>query len=136
MLFINALVSFLCKKSFNILIDVKTLFYYAIIPIVLYNGTQVWDVPTRFRDIVYNGDLFDVNNSYTKEELLERKSMTSAIFLLDQKIKPLEFRHNQINNRLAYWSIIYLIVPYRKNNLTIKLVRLFWLLIYFTRRSI
>ncbi|MBB6713469.1 Rpn family recombination-promoting nuclease/putative transposase [Clostridium gasigenes] len=111
MLFINALVSFLCEKSFNILIDVKTLFYYAIIPIVLYNGTQVWDVPTRFRDIVYNGDLFgdsiidfkydlfDVNNSYTKEELLERKSMTSAIFLLDQKIKPLEFRHLKINNR-------------------------------------
>lgn len=75
----------------------------AIIPIVLYNGTKVWDVPTRFRDIVYNSnlfgesiidfkyDLFDVNNSYSKEELLERKSMTSAIFLLDQKINPLEF---------------------------------------------
>jgi hypothetical protein len=70
---------------------------------VEYNGKAVWDVPTRFRDIVeseelfgdhiidFRYDLFDVNNKYSKEELLKNKSITSAIFLLDQKIEPKEF---------------------------------------------
>ena len=75
----------------------------AVVPIVLYNGQHKWDVPTRFSDIVYNGqifghnivdfnyDIFDVNHDYTKEELIETKSITSAIFLLDQKVSPVEF---------------------------------------------
>lgn len=40
-------------------------------------------------DFKYN--LFDVNNKYLKEELVKNKSITSAIFLLDQKIDPKEF---------------------------------------------
>lgn len=32
-----------------------------------------------------------MNNEYTKEELLEKSSITSAIFLLDQKMEPEEF---------------------------------------------
>ncbi|MGL5068972.1 MAG: Rpn family recombination-promoting nuclease/putative transposase [Sarcina sp.] len=75
----------------------------AVIPIVLYNGKQVWDVPNEFRKMFCNEekfhsgvlnftyDIFDVNNGFTKEELLEKKDATSAIFLLDQKIKAEEF---------------------------------------------
>ena len=75
----------------------------AIIPIVLYNGKTPWDAKVRFRDIINNGalygnniidftyDVIDINNKYSKEDLLNLKSMTSAIFLLDQKIDPQEF---------------------------------------------
>lgn len=75
----------------------------AVIPIVLYNGKHVWDVPTKFRDIVYNGemfkdhmidftyDIFDINHRYTKNELIEKKCITSAIFMLDQKVEAIEF---------------------------------------------
>ncbi|MGL5647062.1 MAG: Rpn family recombination-promoting nuclease/putative transposase [Clostridium sp.] len=75
----------------------------AVVTIVLYNGNQVWDVPTEFRRMFYNEekfhsgilnfayDIFDVNNGFTKEELLEHKNVTSAIFLLDQKITAMEF---------------------------------------------
>lgn len=35
--------------------------------------------------------LFDVNHEYTKEELIENNNISSAIFLLDQKVEPLEF---------------------------------------------
>ncbi|MGL5650030.1 MAG: Rpn family recombination-promoting nuclease/putative transposase [Clostridium sp.] len=75
----------------------------AVIPIVLYNGKQVWDVPTEFRKMFYGEekfhsgilnftyDIFDINNGFTKEELLEQKNVTSAIFLLDQKITAIEF---------------------------------------------
>ena len=75
----------------------------AVIPIVLYNGKHIWDVPTKFRDIVYNGeifkdhmidfsyDIFDINHSYTKEELIQKKCITSAIFMLDQKVEAIEF---------------------------------------------
>ncbi|MPQ43547.1 Rpn family recombination-promoting nuclease/putative transposase [Clostridium tarantellae] len=81
----------------------KNLKIPAVIPIVLYNGKIPWDVPTNFKDIIYNSDifgnniidfkydLFDVNNKFSKEDLLKSKSMTSAIFLLDQKIDALEF---------------------------------------------
>jgi hypothetical protein len=31
------------------------------------------------------------NNKYTKEELIKNRNITSAIFLLDQKVEPLEF---------------------------------------------
>lgn len=82
------------KKGFNI---------PAVVPIVLYNATRKWNAPRYFKDIVRNNELFDenivnfkyelfdVNNEYTKEELIENKNITSAIFLLDQKVEPLEF---------------------------------------------
>lgn len=77
----------------------------AIIPIVLYNGQQVWDVPKQFRKMIYNEELFgnnilnfeynifDISNDekLTKDNLIELKNVTSAIFLLDQKIDALEF---------------------------------------------
>lgn len=75
----------------------------AVVPLVLYNGKNKWDAVTRFRDITCSGNLFsdniidfrydilDVNNKYTKEELIKNKRVTSAIFLLDQKIDPEEF---------------------------------------------
>lgn len=75
----------------------------AVVPLVLYNGKAAWDVPVRFRDIVeseelfgdniidFKYNLFDVNNKYSKEELINNKGITSAIFLLDQKIEPKEF---------------------------------------------
>ena len=31
------------------------------------------------------------NHQYTKEELIKNNNITSAIFLLDQKVEPLEF---------------------------------------------
>jgi predicted transposase/invertase (TIGR01784 family) len=75
----------------------------AVIPIVLYNGKKAWDAPQRFREIVSGSELFgnsiidfeysifDVNNKYTKEDLIKNKNITSAIFLLDQKIDAEEF---------------------------------------------
>ena len=59
--------------------------------------------PRYFRDIVNKSELFgdnivnfkyqlfDVNHQYTKEELIKNNNITSAIFLLDQKVEPLEF---------------------------------------------
>lgn len=82
------------KKGFNI---------PAVVPIVLYNATRKWNAPRYFKEIVRNNELFDenivnfkyelfdVNNEYTKEELIENKNITSVIFLLDQKVEPLEF---------------------------------------------
>ena len=82
------------KKGFNV---------PAVIPIVLYNATRKWNVPRYFKDIVKNNELFgenivnfkyelfDVNHQYTKEELIKNNSITSAIFLLDQKVEVLEF---------------------------------------------
>lgn len=81
----------------------KNLKIPAIIPLVLYNGEEKWDVPKEFRKIIYNEklfgdgllnfkyDLFDINNDYTKEQLMNSKNVTAAIFLLDQKIDALEF---------------------------------------------
>lgn len=75
----------------------------AVIPIVLYNSTRKWTVPRYFKDIVNNSgifgenivnfkyELFDINHEYTKEELIKNKNITSAIFLLDQKVEPIEF---------------------------------------------
>ena len=82
------------KKGFNV---------PAVIPIVLYNATREWNVPRYFKDIVRNNELFgdnivnfkyelfDVNHEYTKEQLIKNNNITSAIFLLDQKVEPLEF---------------------------------------------
>ncbi|MGL5693123.1 MAG: Rpn family recombination-promoting nuclease/putative transposase [Peptostreptococcaceae bacterium] len=71
----------------------KNLKIPAVVPIVLYNGEQVWDVPNEFRQIIYNEnlfgngllnfkyDVFDVNNKFSKEELLSSKNVTAAIFI-------------------------------------------------------
>jgi len=83
------------KKNKNFLIP-------PIVPIVLYNGSETWDVPTEFRSIIKNQDLFDNSllnfkyllfdiNRLNKEELLNNKSISSMIFLLDRKMKPKEF---------------------------------------------
>ncbi|MEG2935806.1 MAG: Rpn family recombination-promoting nuclease/putative transposase [Clostridium sp.] len=70
---------------------------------VLYNGKSRWNAKINFADMMdgrelfgdnilnFKYDIFDINNTYTKEELLNNKNMTSAIFLLDQKINPVEF---------------------------------------------
>ena len=77
----------------------------AVIPIVLYNGDQKWDVPKEFREMIYNEelfgssilnftyDVFDISNDekFNKENLISNKNITSAIFLLDQKVDPEEF---------------------------------------------
>lgn len=39
----------------------------------------------------FSYNIFDVNNGFTKEELVDSKNVTAAIFLLDQKIIPQEF---------------------------------------------
>jgi len=82
------------KKGFNV---------PAVIPIVLYNATREWNAPKYFKDIVnkselfgdnivnFKYELFDINHEYTKEELIKNNNITSAIFLLDQKVDPLEF---------------------------------------------
>ncbi len=82
------------KKGFNV---------PAVIPIVLYNATRKWNAPRYFKDIVNKSELFgenivnfkyklfDINHEYTKEELIKNNNITSAIFLLDQKVDPLEF---------------------------------------------
>ena len=81
----------------------KNLKIPAVVPLVLYNGESKWDVEQEFRKIIDNEeifgeglinfkyDLFDVNNSFTKAELIDSKNVTSAIFLLDQKIDEIEF---------------------------------------------
>ncbi|MBU5488037.1 Rpn family recombination-promoting nuclease/putative transposase [Clostridium sp. MSJ-8] len=81
----------------------RTMKIPAVIPIVLYNGEKVWDVPKEFRKIIYKEKLFgdglinftydiiDVNNDLDKEELINSNNVSSAIFLLDQKIDAIEF---------------------------------------------
>ena len=75
----------------------------AVVPIVLYNGKKPWDAEVSFRKIVSKEELFgnsiidftyniiDINNNYSKDTLLTLKSVTGAIFLLDQKINEEEF---------------------------------------------
>ena len=75
----------------------------AVVPIVLYNGKKPWDAEVSFRNIISKEELFgsciidftyniiDVNNNYSKEELLTLKNITGTIFLLDQKINEKEF---------------------------------------------
>ena len=71
--------------------------------LVLYNGKKIWDVPNEFRKIIYNENLFgngllnfkydviDVNNDFSKDELINSKNVSSAIFLLDQNMDAIEF---------------------------------------------
>ncbi|OOM78989.1 hypothetical protein CLPUN_17160 [Clostridium puniceum] len=77
----------------------------AVIPIVLYNGEEIWDVPREFRKMIYNEelfsnnilnfsyDVFDISNDekFKKNKLIDIKNVTAAIFLLDQKMDALEF---------------------------------------------
>lgn len=77
----------------------------AVVPIVLYNGEQVWNVPKEFRKMIYNEelfgnnilnftyDVFDISNDkrFEKDKLVASQNVTSAIFLLDQKMDALEF---------------------------------------------
>lgn len=74
----------------------------AIIPIVTYNGIDGWHVPKHFKEKIKGYERFgesivdfkylllDVNR-YEKEELIDKKSITSAIFLLDQKVDVKEY---------------------------------------------
>ena len=69
----------------------------AIIPIVLYNGSQQWDAVIEFKDLINQADTFqdylvnfryilvDVDN-YNKEELLEISNSISLILMMDQTI--------------------------------------------------
>lgn len=74
----------------------------AIIPIVTYNGIDKWYVPKRFREKIDTPELFGTNlldfeyilldvNRYGKAELIEKQSIASAVFLLDQKIDVMEY---------------------------------------------
>lgn len=79
----------------------------AIVPIVTYNGKDKWNVPVSFKEKIMKYELFgdklldfeyvllDVNR-YEKEVLLQKESISSAIFLLDQKVEYEEYM-----NRLA-----------------------------------
>nr|WP_307992107.1 Rpn family recombination-promoting nuclease/putative transposase [uncultured Niameybacter sp.] len=79
----------------------------AIVPIVTYNGKDKWSVPVSFKEKITKYELFgdklldfkyvllDVNR-YEKEILLQKESISSAIFLLDQKVGYEEYM-----NRLA-----------------------------------
>ncbi|MHC1749614.1 MAG: Rpn family recombination-promoting nuclease/putative transposase [Cellulosilyticaceae bacterium] len=79
----------------------------AIVPIVTYNGKDKWNVPLAFKEKITKYELFgdklldfeyvllDVNR-YEKEVLLQKESISSAIFLLDQKVEYEEYM-----NRLA-----------------------------------
>lgn len=40
----------------------------------------------------FSYSLFDVNNDYSKEELINNQNITSAIFLLEPKIDAEEFK--------------------------------------------
>ncbi|MEG1001117.1 MAG: Rpn family recombination-promoting nuclease/putative transposase [Cellulosilyticaceae bacterium] len=79
----------------------------AIVPIVTYNGKDKWSTPLTFKEKVTKYKLFGDNlldfeyvlldvNRYAKEVLLEKESISSAIFLLDQKVDYEEYM-----NRLA-----------------------------------
>ena len=77
----------------------------AVIPIVLYNGEEIWNVPREFRKMIYNEeffgnnilnftyDVFDISNDekLEKNKLIDIRNVTAAIFLLDQKMDELEF---------------------------------------------
>ena len=73
-----------------------------IVPIVLYNGAEKWEVSTSFKDKLQQADLFGnhalnfeyvlINiNKYSEEQLMKIENIVSAIFLLDQKIDAEEF---------------------------------------------
>lgn len=74
----------------------------AIVPIILYNGTNKWTVAKELKDIISNSEVFADNilnfkyefidiNIYGKDELYNKQDISSAIFLLDQNINRIEF---------------------------------------------
>lgn len=74
----------------------------AIVPIVLYNGQYKWTVEKKFKNVINKNELFGNNiidfeyilidiNKYEKEELMKLKNISSAVFLLDQKVDIEEF---------------------------------------------
>lgn len=74
----------------------------AIVPIVLYNGAKTWTVARCLKEVISNSnilggsildfkyELIDINR-YNKDDLLKNRSISSAIFLLDQNINRIEF---------------------------------------------
>lgn len=90
------------KEVKNETIKKKDFMLPAIIPIVAYNGADKWHVPTHFKEKIKGYELFGKNlldfeyilldvNQYDKEELIDKQSIASAIFLLDQKIDVEEY---------------------------------------------
>jgi Uncharacterized conserved protein len=68
----------------------------------LYNGEYKWSAEKNFKNIINHSELFGNNvvdfeyvlidiNKFEKEELMELGNITSAIFLLDQKVDIHEF---------------------------------------------
>ncbi len=90
------------KEVKNEAIKKKDFMLPAIIPIVAYNGADKWHVPTHFKEKIKEYERFGTTlldfeyilldvNQYNKEELIEKQSIASAIFLLDQKIDVEEY---------------------------------------------
>lgn len=79
----------------------------AIVPIVTYNGKDRWNVPLTFKEKITKYELFgdrlldfqyvllDINR-YDKEILLQKESISSAIFLLDQKVGYEEYMNRLV----------------------------------------
>lgn len=74
----------------------------AIVPIVTYNGAREWNMPLNFKEKINAYELFEDKilnfeyvlldvNRYKKSELVEKESISSAIFLLDQKVDVKEY---------------------------------------------
>ncbi|HAX73506.1 MAG TPA: transposase, partial [Firmicutes bacterium] len=76
--------------------NVKDLKLPIIFPIVLYNGKEKWNAALELKDLYENADLYgngilnfkydilDVNNNYSKQELIDNPNLTSVLFLFDQ----------------------------------------------------
>ena len=70
----------------------------AIVPIVLYNGEEIWDVPTEFRKMIYNEELFGdniLNFKYdifdiSNDKKFEKEKIEGKDF--DLKVKVFFFR--------------------------------------------
>lgn len=80
----------------------------SIVPIVLYTGKKKWTVARSLREVLSNSELFGDSildfkyefidiNKYDKEELYNKKNISSAIFLLDQNIYRDEFYERLIH---------------------------------------
>lgn len=91
----------------------------AIVPIVLYNGARRWTVARNLREVISNSNILGENildfkyelidiNRYNKDDLFKNRSISSAIFLLDQNINRIEFYDRLKNVVLTF------------NNLTIE----------------
>lgn len=88
-------------------------------PIVLYNGARRWTVARNLREVISNSNILGENildfkyelidiNRYNKDDLFKNRSISSAIFLLDQNINRIEFYDRLKNVVLTF------------NNLTIE----------------